>query len=304
MKLLALFLLLVTYVGQAQVVKVIRTVQLTDIKDGEFVVSAVSPDGKSILASNPGYKGLFRVEVGQKKIHKISDLPGAGYLPCFSSDGSKIYFRTDEFVSMKRYSSISEFDLASGETEIIEKKSREMTIPVITGNQLVYKVDGKNKMMVAGSDNLKSASANVYVILENLIPVLYINGIGKPITPNGEGNYIWVSLSPDKTRLLYNFGGKGTFVSTIDGRIIADLGRFQAPQWLNDQIIVGMNDKDDGYRVLSSDIICYSLPTKQFTNLTSTTENIEMYPLPFTDGNKLVYQTLNGELFIMYLSIK
>jgi Tol biopolymer transport system component len=301
---LALFLLIVTYTGHAQIVKVLGTTQLTSIKDGEFVVSAVAPDGNSILVSTPGFRGLYSLDVRLKKVQKVTELPGAGFQPCFSPDGSKIYFRTDEYVSMKRYSSLSEFDVRTGTTEIIENKTREITTPVIAGNQLIYLVEGKQKGKVVGSANIKSIATNVYIILENLIPVLYINGIGKQITPNGEGNYIWVSLSPDKTRILYNFGGRGTFVSSLDGKIIADLGRFQAPQWLNDQIIVGMNDHDDGYRVLSSDIICYSLSTKQLTNLTSTSDNIEMYPMPFADGNRIVYQTIKGELFIMDLSIK
>jgi hypothetical protein len=65
-----------------------------------------------------------------------------------------------------------------------------------------------------------------------------------------------------------------------------------------------MNDNDDGYRILSSDIISYSIVTKKKINLTSTTDKIEMYPFPFSDGNKIVYQTLSGELYLMTLNIK
>jgi Tol biopolymer transport system component len=296
--------LFVTCTVQAQKVKVLKTIRLTSLKEGVFVLSAVSDDGRNILASNPGYKGLYNIDINLKKIRKISDRPGAGYQPCFSADGSKIFFRSDEFVGQKRYSSLSEFDVKSGKAEMIENKSREITSPLIAGNQLIYSVEGKRKERSVVSADLKSVSANVYVILENLIPVLYINGIRKPITPSGEGNYIWASLSPDKTKLLYNYGGRGTFVSTLDGTIIADIGKVNAPQWLNDRIVVGMNDKDDGYRVLSSDIICYTLSSKEITNLTSTSGISEMYPMPFADGNKVVYQTLKGELFIMYLSIK
>lgn len=302
MKLLIFFFLLLTGTVQSQIVNVLKITQLTSLKEGEFVISAVSENGKTILASDPGYKGLFSIDIDLRKIRKISDLPGAGYQPCFSSDGLKIYFRTNEFINLKRYSSLSEFDVTTGKTELLEKNSREITSPVFSGNRLVYSVDGIKKEKSFGTDNRKSFTDDVYLLLENLVPVLYINGIEKRITPNGEGNYIWVSLSPDKTKILYNFGGRGTFVCTLVGKIIADLGRVNAPQWLNNGMVIGMNDTDDGYRVLSSDIVCYSLSTKQLTNLTSTKENIEMYPMPFTSGNSVVYQTLKGELFIMYLS--
>lgn len=304
MRLHVFFFLFLTGTIHGQIIKVLNITQLTNIKEGEFVVSGVSENGNTILASNPGYKGLYSIDINLKKIQKISDLPGAGYQPCFSSDQSKIYFRTNEFISMKRYSSLSEFDVTTGKTELLENKSREIITPIISGNRLIYSVDGIKKEKSVGSGNRKSSSDDVYIVLENLIPVLYINGIGKKVTPNGEGNYIWVSLSPDKTKILYNFGGRGTFVCTLEGKIVAGLGKVNAPQWLNAEIVIGMNDTDDGYRVLSSDIVSYSLSTKQLTNLTSTKENIEMYPMPFTNGNRLVYQTLNGELFIMYLSIK
>jgi Tol biopolymer transport system component len=304
MKSLVVFLIFITGIVQAQNVKVLKSEQLTSLKDGEFIISAVSPDNKSILASFPGFKGLYVIDINLKKILRISDLPGAGYEPCFSDDGSRIFFRSDEFIGAKKYSSLSEYDLKTGKTTLIENKSRELTSPVMLNNQLNYSVEGNRRVRVVGSGIMKSASSGIYVLLENLKPVLYADGKRTQITPNGEGNYIWVSLSPDKTKLLYNFGGRGTFVSDLDGRIIADLGKFQAPHWLNNFIIIGMNDKDDGYRVLSSDIVYYSLVTRKLTNLTSTSDNIEMYPIPFADGDKVIYQTLKGELFIMYLNIK
>ncbi|MBA4321638.1 MAG: hypothetical protein C0408_02355, partial [Odoribacter sp.] len=113
MKLLGVLLLFISGIAQAQDIKVLKITRLTTLKEGEFVVSGVSADGKSILASNGGYKGLYRIDIKLKKINIISDLPGAGYQPRFSPDGSKIYFRTDEFVNMKRYSSLSEFDVKS-----------------------------------------------------------------------------------------------------------------------------------------------------------------------------------------------
>jgi Tol biopolymer transport system component len=304
MKLVIVFLILCSGIVQAQSIKVLRIEQLTTHKDGEFVVSAVSPDGKSILASEPGYKGLYSIDVSLKKIVKVSGSQGAGYEPCFSPDGSSVFFRTDEFVNSKKYSSLLKIDLTSKETTIIEDKSRDLSSPVAINKRIVYSIGGRKMERVEAQSGTKSETADIYVVLENLKPVLYINGIGKPVLPNGEGNYIWASLSPDKTKLLYNFQGTCTYISNLDGSIIANAGRFDAPKWLNDEIIVGMDDKDDGYRVVSSDIIAFSLNTKQRMVLTSTSNKTEMYPFPFPGGDKIVFQTIEGELFIMYLNIR
>jgi hypothetical protein len=254
MKIFIIILILSTGIVQAQTIKVRSNTRLTNLRDGEFIVSAVSPDNKKILASNPGYKGLYIVDISHKKVQKISDQPGAGYEPCFSDDGLKVYFRSDEIRGLKKYSSLSEYNLLSGKIDMIENNTRELTSPKVVNRELIYSVEGKAKKRELGSNNLKSIPENIYVLLENLTPVLYINGNRKPFTPSGEGNYIWISLSPDKSMLLYNYQGRGTFVSNLDGKIIADLGRINSPVWLNNQIIVGMNDKDDGNRVISSDM--------------------------------------------------
>lgn len=65
-----------------------------------------------------------------------------------------------------------------------------------------------------------------------------------------------------------------------------------------------MDDRDDGYRVISSDIIAFVPETGETINLTATDDTIEMYPVPFPDGKRVVYQTTRGELFIMNLIIK
>jgi hypothetical protein len=304
MKYFVLLLSMVTYIVQAQNIKVVNIEQLTSIKDGDFVISAVSPTGDKVYISGPGYKGLFSIDVKQKSIRKITGNAGAGYEPVISENGLKLYFRSDEFVGVKKYTSLSEYDLTSGKTSLIKSRSRDMTSPVIINNQLIFSVAGKRNIKQINKGISKGNSNEVYVVLEDLTPVLYINGTRKPFTPNGPGNYIWVSLSPDKTRLLYNFKGTGTFISNLDGTVLDDIGRLNAPRWLNNQVIIGMDDKDDGHRILSSDIIAYSVLIKKRINLTSTPDRIEMYPFPFPDGIRIVYQTIAGELYIMNLSNK
>jgi hypothetical protein len=219
----------------------------------------------------------------------------------FSSDGNKIWYRSDDFRGMMKYSSINEYDIPAAETRTIESNKRNLSPPQVVNDHPVYSVDGKQKI---DPSSPKNAGENIYMTLEELVPVIYINGIAKPLKPNGDGNYIWASLSPDKTKLLYNYGGRSTFICDLNGKILAEAGKINAPEWLNSSIIIGMNDKDDGYRVLSSDIVCYSLATGETTALTSTSDAIEMYPLPFPDGERVVYQTLKGQLYLMYLRLK
>ncbi len=254
--------------------------------------------------STPGYKGLYLIDTKRGKIRQINTDAGAGYEPVFSSDGRYICFKSDDFSGQRKLSSLLKYDLITNETSIIEEKTRNITQPVPDGNSIVYSTtDG---IKVKGfKDNLqKSSVVNTIVLLEDLTPVLYINGIRKPLKPGGDGSYIWVSLSPDKKMLLYYLAGKGTFVCDLDGKILCSAGKLNAPRWFNNQLIVGMDDKDDGYRVTSSEVVSYSVVTGKRTNLTTTDRRNEMYPFPFTDGKRIAFQTPEGELYIMKVKVK
>jgi hypothetical protein len=290
--------------ASSQEVKVRRIEQITKSGAGELTVSGVSPDGKHILASSIDYKGLKIIDLKKKRIQDVTTDAGSGFEPVFSTDGKKIFFRSDEYRNFRKYSSLNEYDRSTGIKTLVEPASRGLGSPVISGDKMIYLIDGNQKTRITGTAESKKGDKNTYLLLEDLIPVLYFGGIRKELKPNGEGNYIWASLSPDMTKLLYNYRGTSTFVSDTAGNILTEIGKLNAPRWINNNLIVGMNDEDDGTRIIRSDICCYSLTTNKLYNLTRTKETVEMYPFPVPGKNRIAFQNLNGELFLMHLKVK
>ena len=304
MKHFLLILSFVTCIVNAQEIKVTRTRQLTPGKTGEYAISGVSPNGKQLLVTGPNLKGLYIIDIKNGKTHTITELAGAGYEPVFSPDGRYICFRADEYSDKRRISSIHKINLMTGDTVTLEKKGRNISRPVATGNSFVYLADGRPQSKGFKEDIPKSSEKETYVLFEDLTPVLFVNGIKKVFKPGGDGSYIWISLSPDKTKMLYYLVSKGTFVCDLDGNILASPGKLNAPKWLNKQIIVGMDDKDDGDKVTSSEIVAFSVITGKRINLTLTGKRNEMYPYPFPDGKRIAFRTSEGELYIMKVKVK
>ena len=304
MKYVLLVLSFITCIANAQEIKVKRIKQLTPRDTGEYAVSGVSPDGKKLLVTGPGLKGLYLLNIRSRKAETITEMAGAGYEPVFSPDGRYICFRTDEYSSKLKYSSLHKIDLVTGESETLERKSRNISQPVAVSNNVAYFANGLHQVKGFEDNNLKSLEKETYVLLEELLPVLYINGEKKILKPGGDGSYIWVSLSPDKTKLLYHLVGKGTFISDLNGNILGTPGKLNAPKWLTDQVIIGMNDKDDGDRLISSEIVAFNLTTGKRTNLTSSGERNEMYPFPFPNGKKIAFRTPGGELYLMKVKVR
>ena len=95
-----------------------------------------------------------------------------------------------------------------------------------------------------------------------------------------------------------------TYISDLDGKVLYSIGRLHAAKWLNNNIIIGMDDKDDGDVVTGSEIVSFSLASRERKVLTSSATRHEMYPFPFPDGKRLACQTPDGKIFIMKLRIK
>lgn len=290
---------------QAQEIRVAKTRKLAINADDEYFLSAVSPDGTKILLSEPNYRGISLMDIRTGRITGINDLPGAGFEPCFTGDGNFIIFKAGDSGGVRKLSSLHSYEVATGETRTLLPKTRNLTAPAASGGRIFCLSEGLLVSSQEGTTALKSSAAtDTVLLLENLTPVIYLNGQKKILKPNGEGSYIWASLSPDKTRIVYYFTGNGTFISDLEGRILFAPGRISAPKWLTNQIIIGMDDRDDGHTVTGSEIVCFSLGSNEATYLTSTVSRTEMYPFPLPGGKRVVFQTSEGDIFLMKLRIK
>lgn len=65
-----------------------------------------------------------------------------------------------------------------------------------------------------------------------------------------------------------------------------------------------MDDKDDGFNYVSSDVIVVSVDGKLKFNITDSNSQIEMYPEWSSKGDRIVYNNLDGEIFIAELEFQ
>jgi len=288
-----------------QEISVIRQTQLIGKAEGQFFFPQFSPDGNNILVSTENYKGLKIYNRADKSLTTISESEGAGYEPLFSPDSKNVYYRENTSQGLLKYSSLNEYRLSKRRKVVVEKKKRDLSSAQIVNNQLLYSIGNTpKKSKISGLNALKSAQAEIYIRIENLKVVLYQNGERKELPLNGDGNYIWASLSPDQQKILYNYNGRSTYLADLSGNVMENLGKLNAPQWIDNNWIVGMNDKDNGHEVISSDILAVSADGKIRKNLTNTSDQMEMYPQVSADGKLIVFHTTRGEIFALELDVK
>ena len=126
----------------------------------------------------------------------------------------------------------------------------------------------------------------------------------RKMDPVGDHYYIWASLSPDGRRLLFTAAGKGTYVTDLDGNVVANLGMLNDPGWMNEEWVLGMEDQDDGERVLSSNVVARHVPSETRVNLTRDFDGIALYPESSPEAERIVFHNPQGEIFIANIRIK
>ena len=137
---------------------------------------------------------------------------------------------------------------------------------------------------------------------ENLELNLYRNGEKTVLKPHGDVNYIWSSLSPDQTMILFNTKF-GTAICDLNGKEIINLGKdFDAPVWYGNEYVVGMDDNHDGYRNIESSIMIASVDGTVVERLTKP-EGFGMYPDVDAKSGRIVYNTEDGDIRLIQLNL-
>lgn len=298
MKKVLLILFIAVIPVLAQNVTVVEDIALTSQNEGSFYYPALSPDGKNLLFSSVSYKGLWSKNLTTGKIIKITDALGAGYEPGFSTVGNEILFREDKFINGKRFSSLMSFDLITKKSVVLDEGIRDLKICRINSNAINnYVKDTEVRSTLKQNILQKTTASELIVFIQDSKIVLSENNTKKVLEPLGYGNYIWASLSPDKSKLLFTFAGKGTYVSDLEGTILKKIGYANYPSWSPDgNWILFMKDIDDGEKIISSDVYIANLNTGKFYNLTSRSDDITLYPKWGITNSEIYYNTDNGQI--------
>lgn len=281
MKKLFFSMLLFAGITFAQDVSVISIEPITSLEQGEFYYPLGNIDDSKIIFSSESYQGLWMLDNKTGSVKKLNNHYSAGYEPVFSKE-NKIVHRKDDFKNNRRFISIYEYNVSKMSETVIEKDLRDIAqIKVVNGDEINYSLNQTLLEIKSNNKLAKTATNNLPVVMiENSDLVLYQNGERKVVNPKGDGNYLWASVSPDGSKLLFTFAGQGSFVTDLRGEILGELSAAHYPQWSsNGEWILYMKDYDDGEKVIESDLFVSTIDGKKEFKITETKDIHEMYPV-------------------------
>jgi Tol biopolymer transport system component len=275
-KILLLAVAFVSIMASAQVLNVESVEKLNIPQNADSKIAGISPDGSYVLITSQSNEGLMKFDLATGKVSTITTAVGAGYNVEISADSKEVTYREVTYAKDKsRLTSLVRQDLSTAKKSTLVKSTREMH-----------------------QARVRRAIAPV-VSIQNGELVLTVGTVTKVLSPNGQGlSYLWPSVSPDGSKIVYYVSGS-VWVCNVNGTNPQRIGKFRAPQWYNNNVVVGMNDQDNGHYVTSSEIVAYTLDGEKQV-LTNNTI-MAMYPYVSADGSKIVCSTPVGEAYLINL---
>lgn len=279
----------------------IKTIEKISVPNSTGLFHPVfSPTGEYLLATAENYSGLQLYAFQTKTFTELTQDAGAGYGVQISEDGNSILYRKSELKNQLKFTSLMEYTRSTAQKQQLVSPTREPISAKFVANKPMYL---KSKKIVR--NNITTTEAGNLIAIENQKMVIYSANSSKTIAPNGQNaSYFWASISPDKKNIVYSVAGKGTFVCKIDGTYPISLGKLAAPVWLNNDWIVGMDDKDDGVKVLSSQLVAATINAKIRQTITTPTGILAMYPAASSDGSRIAFNTEKGDIYLLNVEIK
>ncbi len=276
--------------GQVLNVTSIDKVNLPD----KAAVAAISPQGDYLLLTSATNQGLTKLNLMTGQSQTLSTAPSAGHNVKISPDGQTVVYREGSFNDKHlRYSTLKSVNLATGATQVLVKPTRDLQGYAASATTVCTVNKGKFSKKAIGA--AKAQNLPVLSIDKGKL-MITVNGKTRNLSPNGTGySYLWPSLSPDGTQVLYYLAAHGTYVCNLDGTGVRKVGKMRAPVWYDDNTIVGMMDLDDGEFIYASTIVAATLDGT--TQTLTGDETIAMYP--HAASGKIAFSTPAGEAYII-----
>ncbi len=251
-------------------------VTVTAIEQITFEGSAshpvLSPDGKSMLFSSENHRILSHIDLESGKVTTIDQAPGAGFEPMFSSDSRRIVYRTASTNDGLSVHDTRSYNIADGKQTKLAEFSR------VSSNTIEF--SGKESYACS---NYRTIS-------------VVTNGIAREVSPLTDAHsYLWASLSPDGTRLLFCEPFQGVFVANIDGsNPVKITAKGDYPSWVDNTTVAYVVSHDDGYILLDSTAMVCDLT--DMSTLKITNDETIVGEISAAAGI-IVYSTLDGKLY-------
>ena len=254
----------------------------------------ISADGQWLLYSPTEGTSLMLKNLATGDVKTVASTGYPGFDAILGQDGKVYYVTQQRKKNGLVYRTGHCYDPATGKDQVVLKAQHGRVQPLLASQGVV--INGERQIY----RNAKQVGAYCYT-RGDMLYLVDEAGFTRALQPVQDSNgYLWASLSPDGTRVLFEAASRGLFVCDMNGEIVSELGEFLMPCWYNNDYIIAMsnagNTRTNGSRIwlLSVDgEVCKPISTRE-----------ERAVQPMTAGGRVVYTLLySGEVRQLELDV-
>lgn len=280
--------------------------------DGEVYMRPLwSPTNNWIAVTTIGYQGIWIIHPESLEIKKLSDEQGSGFGFSWSNNGEAIVCRTTGYEGRKPYNQLKIFDIENDESwTVADSKQRFRGLPRwSTDDQQVYIMGSRDihifesNLKISAPQTTAENKRMVYLRSDKIVVEAIDHTTKETFNPVSGKGLLSLAISPDRSKLAFEVFGGNMYVMNTDGSGLTDLGVGYCPGWSpNGEYLVYMITEDDGHRFTHSDIYTIKIDGSDKTNLTNTSDILEMNPSWSPGGNYITFDTYNeGSIYIVQI---
>ena len=205
----------------------------------------LSPDGHTLLYSTVDHTGLKALDLTSGAVTVIDTEVAAGFQPVFTADGLQVYYRTAQMTDGLMYRDVRSFSFEQGRATRVQAHSRSNDAAAAFAGTAAAWADYRNI-------------------------AVQLDGVRSEISPVADAHsYLWASLNGDASKIAFCEPFSGVYVCNADGTDAVKLlvkGDFVS--WAGPRTIVAVVSEDDGYGILSSQLVAVNTSTGIVRTLT------------------------------------
>ena len=278
--------------AMAQQVTVVEQTRLTK-GVGEAYYPKLSPDATKLLFTDADAHGLQMLDLTTSEATTLSDESGAGFDARWADDGQVCFVTAQRADDRLIYRTPMRYDLASHRAEALLEPQHGTVQPVVGDKGAAFVGARKSQGRVRDTGTSVYTQGSQLMITRNGVTTAY-----SPV--ESYAGYLWACLSPSGDKVAFVAAESGVFVTDLEGRVLASLGHYEMPSWLDNDYLVVQNATDDGHQFTSSQILLLKADGTFSHALTAPTS---MTMQPTAAAGTIVYTTIDGHLTMMKIQI-
>ena len=254
----------------------------------------LSPDGQHVLYSPIEGTSLMLKDLTTGMVTTVANTGHPGFDAIFGPDGKVYYVTQQRKKNGMLYRTGHCYDPATGKDKVVLKAQHGQVKALRARDGVV--INGERQVYYSAN----RVGAYCYTRGDKLYLVDEAGGTRALQPVKNSNGYLWPSLSPDGTMVMFEAASRGVVVCDLNGQVLAELGQFLMPSWYNDKYIIAMSNAGN-IRTNGSHIWLLSLDGETMKPVNGHDERAVQ---PMVSGNKVVYSQLySGEVRQLELDI-